>query len=311
MLIESFLTYIRCELNYSAHTVLSYRNDLTQWAQFAVGDGHSTDELRPDDITGGDLRLWIAHLASKGVATTTIRRKLQSLRAFYRYLMRQGIVRCNPAADLKSAPRTPRRLPVHIRPAQTAEALDSFDPSTATYDELRDHLIILTLYTTGLRRAELVALRDADTDTARCELKVLGKRNKERIVPFGDELRDAIDHYRRVRDSVIPDTARADRDRALIVRKSGEPLYPTLVYNVVRKRLGPKVTAARVSPHVLRHSCATDMLNNNADLTAIQQMLGHSSLATTQIYTHISYRELKQNYQLAHPRAQNNNNHGH
>ena len=155
------------------------------------------------------------------------------------------------------------------------------------------------IYSTGLRCSEIQGLMDKDVDTARGELKVLGKRNKERIIPFGKELSDMITTYRKLRDDTVGTTA----PNEFFVRESGEPLYRKLIYNVVHKALAGNTVASRQSPHVLRHSFATDMLNNGADLYAVQQLLGHQSLATTQVYTHITYRELKQNYQQAHPRA--------
>ncbi len=155
------------------------------------------------------------------------------------------------------------------------------------------------IYSTGLRCSEIQGLMDKDVDTARGELKVLGKRNKERIIPFGKELSDMITTYRKLRDGTVGSTCQNE----FFVRESGEPLYRKLIYNVVHKALAGNTVASRQSPHVLRHSFATDMLNNGADLYAVQQLLGHQSLATTQVYTHITYRELKQNYQQAHPRA--------
>lgn len=305
MLINSFMTYLRCELNYSAHTVLSYNNDLCAWRQWAVGEGKDISAFNPCDMTTGDIRLWVAHLTAGGASSATLRRKLQSLRAFYRYLMIRGLVSHNVAADINISRRAPVRLPVFFKEKQTAAVLDKFHTEAADHMQMRDHLTALLLYTTGMRKSELVTLRDADVDTRRCELKVLGKRNKERIIPFGAELAEAIDRYRALRDEAMP--ALADNPHAtLLVNSHGQPLNPRTVYEIVRRTFAGRVTAERISPHILRHSCATDMLNGGAELTAVQQMLGHASLATTQIYTHVTYRELKQNYQHAHPRALKN-----
>ncbi|MDE6459066.1 MAG: tyrosine-type recombinase/integrase [Muribaculum sp.] len=179
---------------------------------------------------------------------------------------------------------------------------------TDDFNQVRDRLIVDMIYTTGLRASEVTGLLDADIDTARGELKVLGKRNKERIIPFGPELAKMIAQYRNLRASTVPPPA-ADE---FFVRKSGEPIYRKLVYNAVHNALSGHTVARRQSPHVLRHSFATDMLNNGADLYSVQQLLGHQSLATTQVYTHITYRELKQNYQQAHPRAlKKGGHHGH
>jgi integrase/recombinase XerC len=295
MLLEAFSTYIRCELNYSAHTVSSYLNDLNQWADFATGGKPQT--LRPADVTLADLRQWIAHLAAAGMSANTLRRKVQALRAFYRYLtLRQGL-KHNPALELTMVKRAPI-LPAYIRPQETKHILD--EPiDTDDFIATRDRLILLTLYTTGMRSSELLTLRDADVSDSRRELKVHGKRNKDRVIPFGPELAGMIGSYRRLRDATAGTTG------AFFVKPDGQPLYHQLLYKIVHTALKEGgAHATKLSPHVLRHSCATDMLNDGAELTAVQQLLGHESLMTTQVYTHITYRELKLNYQQAHPRAQ-------
>lgn len=295
MKVEKFLTYIRCELNYSVHTVSSYARDIRQFVDYITGS--APEVFDPASVTVSDLRAWLA-ARSAGDSLTTLRRKVQSLRAFWRYLCMMGDAIDNPAADLSVA-RAPKVLPAFIRQEETNSVLDddsSFDPDD--FIELRNHLILLMLYTTGMRRAEIISLRDRDIDIAKGELKVLGKRNKERIIPFGKELSDMITVYRAKRSEVGFDLI-----EPFFLRTGGEPLYPRVVHDVVNRALRSRVHAPRTSPHVLRHSFATDMLNNGADLNAVQQLLGHTSLATTQIYTHISYRELKQNYKSAHPRA--------
>lgn len=293
--IDSFLTYIRCELTMSAHTVLAYRHDLEQWADYMTGG--KPDELRPDDLTTSDLRLWVAKMASSGLKPTSIRRKVQSVRALYRYLMTRGEVTGNPAADLQPV-SVPHALPVYVRPAETASIMDAPLDSDSFID-VRNRLVLLMLYSTGMRVSELTGLLDTDVNIQRSELKVLGKRNKQRIIPFGNELADMITLYRNLRDDIVGRTAA----REFFVRPTGEPLYPRMVYNVVHRAMDGRVHAIRRSPHVLRHSFATDMLNNGANLTAVQQILGHKSLGTTQIYTHVTLRDLKNNYNQAHPRA--------
>ncbi len=237
-------------------------------------------------------------MASEGITTRSIRRKIQSLRAFYKYLMRRHGLQSNPAAELTTA-RMPKHLPSFIRPEQTEKILDE-DYDHNDFTETRNHLIIDMFYSTGMRCSELIGLLDADVNLQRCELKVLGKRNKERIIPFGEEMRTLIIEYRKLRDDKIGTAASPH----FFVRPDGRPLYRNLAYRIVHDTLSGRVTAEKCSPHVLRHSFATDMLNNGADITAVQQLLGHQSLSTTQIYTHLSYRELLNNYKLAHPRAQ-------
>lgn len=300
MPISEFLSYSQCELALSELTVRSYGIDLRQWADFITGGKPQT--FSPADITSADIRSWLAALGRSGISQRTIRRKLQSLRAFYTFMMRRHGLDANPAADIVLS-RIPKNLPVFIRPREIAGVIDAENAregkSADDFEQIRNSLIILMFYSTGIRVSELISLLDVNIDTAKGELKVLGKRNKERIIPFGKELSDMITTYRKLRDDTVGSTCQNE----FFVRESGEPLYRKLIYNVVHKALAGNTVASRQSPHVLRHSFATDMLNNGADLYAVQQLLGHQSLATTQVYTHITYRELKQNYQQAHPRA--------
>lgn len=313
MLTQSFLTYIRCELSLSVHTVLSYSVDLRQFREFVTG--HPQPKLPPDagiappddgfdplTVTPSDIRQWLTTLAEQGLGHRSLRRKLTALSSFYAYLMRQGLVTANPARDVEMA-KTSKPLPVNLRPAEVNTIIDSEEEAAAElggFIRARDSLILLMLYTTGMRRAELIGLTDAAVDCGRGELKVLGKRNKERIIPFGEELRREMESYRRLRDRVA-----GGPTGRFFIRPDGSPLYPMLVERIVKRLLMGRAHAGRLSPHVLRHTFASDMLNNGADLVAVQQLLGHESLATTQVYTHITYRELKQNYKLAHPRAGN------
>lgn len=286
---------MRCELNYSVHTVSSYQRDLEQWSDWATNG--KTDTFNPLDVTSADLRVWLSHLSSSNLAPRSIRRKVQAVRAFYKYLNRYHRLTDNPAADLTLA-RSEKPLPTYIRPAETAAIFNSewdHDDFIAT----RNRLILLMFYSTGMRCSELETLTDANVDTSRGELKVLGKRNKERIIPFGNELSEMIELYRNLRDDLAGFTP-----ERFFTRPTGDAMYRKLIYSIVHRQLSEAgVHSSRQSPHVLRHSFASDMLNNGADLNAVQQLLGHESLATTQVYTHITYRDLKLNYQHAHPRA--------
>ena len=300
-MIDQFLRYITTELQLSQLTVEAYRRDLRQWEEFATDSGRYA--LEPQTTTVSDLRLWIASLSRQGDTPRTIRRKVQSLRSFFRFMMRRHGLADNPAAELQ-LPKMAKTLPVYVRPEETAAMIDRrIDEQDFT--EVRNRLILDMFYTCGLRCSELMTLEDRNVDAAAGELKVHGKRNKDRIVPFGTELSEMIKEYRSLRDHDIGTAADAPSDAPFFVRPNGLPLYRKAIYNIVHDEMtASDVHAARRSPHVLRHSFATDMLNSGADLTAVQQFLGHASLSATQIYTHISYRDLKQNYQLAHPRAQ-------
>lgn len=291
-LYESFLNYIRCELNMSAHTVLSYSTDLRQWEEF-TRDAFSED-YDPLNTDINDLRLWVSNLASNGISSRTIRRKIQTLRAFFRYLVKRRGAKSNPAAELTPAP-IHKTLPDVIRPDELGRLLDS-DIDCSDFTEVRNRLIINMLYSTGMRASELTTLDLRNIDMGREELKVLGKRNKERVIPFGKELAGMISLYSKLR----PKTSSFN----FFVDEEGNPLSYRTLLNIVHHELDGRVTASKRSPHTLRHSFATDMLNGGADITAVQKLLGHVSLSTTQIYTHLSYKELLNNYKLAHPRAQ-------
>lgn len=293
-MIEAFLTYLRVERGLSALTVKAYSSDLGQWRDFM---GHqSGGSFAPERYVLADLRLWIADLSRTGNSPRSVKRKVAALKSFYHFMLLRGAVADNPAAQL-SAPKAAKPLPVFIRPENLEALLDSECASDPISE--RDRLILLILYHTGIRVSELSALLDTDVNTARGELKVHGKRNKDRIVPFGRELAEAIDRYRTTRDTATPSSS-----PTLLVKPSGKPMDRRTIYSVVHRELTQAgITAGRLSPHVLRHSFATDMLNAGAELNSVSRLMGHASLASTQIYTHVTYKELKDNYLTAHPRA--------
>ena len=289
--ITQFATHQRVELNRSQLTVDSYRSDLEQFAQFLAGD----DEPRWSSVTVNDVRAWLVQRSSQGDSPRTLRRKVQALRALYHWLMRRGLAQTNPAADVELA-RMPRQLPHVLRPQAIDRLLDQA-VALDDFEQVRDHLILLMFYTTGLRRAELIGLEDRWVDMAARQLRVHGKRDKDRIVPFGPELAQWVERYREVRAAQVGHTER------FFVRRDGKPLYPSLVYRVVHNALLTVGGSGQLSPHVLRHSFASAMLNDGADITSVKELLGHESLAATQVYTHITLSELKTHYKLAHPRA--------
>lgn len=304
MLTEEFLDYLTREQSCSPHTVAAYRTDLRLWAEYATGG--SPETLRPMDVTTADLRVWIASLSRQGASAATVRRKVQALRAFFRYLMRYHGLKSNPATMLTLA-RLPRRLPLYVRPEETEKMLGDLPDTPAEGDDftsVRNRLILEMLYDTGIRCSELTGLLDVNVDTRACELKVHGKRNKDRIIPIGTGLARLIDGYRALREADKA-TSQGSADTApLFVSTRGNALNRRIVYGIVHDAMASAgVHASRLSPHVMRHSFATDMLNAGADLNSVKQLLGHASLASTQVYTHISDRELQLNYQHAHPRA--------
>lgn len=290
--IDNYLQFIRLEKNLSPHTVVAYRCDLEQWEQFLTSGKEALDVK---SVTTGDIRAWMLHLNKQGDSARTMRRKVQAVRSFYKWLMKQGMASDSPAAAVELA-RIPKRLPQLVRTSSMDELLDQEIDET-DFVQVRNRLIVMMLYETGMRRAELLDLLDRNVDTASGELKVHGKRDKDRIIPFGTELAQAIDSYRLLRDELVSGCEH------FFVKEDGNPLYPMLVYRIVRRALQEVGVTSKRSPHVLRHSFATAMLNDGAAINSVKELLGHESLATTQIYTHVTFSELKNNYKLAHPRA--------
>ncbi|MBE6306109.1 MAG: recombinase family protein [Bacteroidales bacterium] len=293
MNLELFLRYLRYEKNYSSCTVLFYRKDLEQFAAFRSSMRSDADEA---PVESDDVRNWIVSLSEQGLSPRTISRKISALRSYYKYEQSRGAVEKNPVDGVK-LPKTRKVLPAFVRPEMMDKLLD-VESQPLRFEAVRDKLIISMLYETGMRRAELLGLRDAAVDNTVCELRVLGKRNKERIIPYGAALQEAIEQYRQER-SVLPVVS----DR-FFVRSSGEPMYDKLIYRIVHNELKGVSTLPKKSPHVLRHSFASAMLNDGAGINSVKELLGHSSLASTEVYTHITFEELKQSYKRAHPRAE-------
>ncbi len=293
MTVEEFLKYMRYELNYSVHTVLSYKNDLNQFADYLTGGG--SEPLSLADVTSRDVRAWVLQRSQMGDSARTIRRKVQAVRALYKMMMRKGEATSNPAAEVELA-KVPKRLPNYVR-RENIDSLIDGEIDLGDFEQVRNRLMVVMLYETGIRRAELIGLTDANVNTDAMEIKAHGKRNKDRIVPFGYELCQWIVRYRTLRDELVGKT------EDFFVRPDGKPLYATLVYRVVHDALLSVGGTSKYSPHVLRHTFASAMLNGGAELNSVKELLGHESLAATQVYTHITFSELKDNYQFAHPRA--------
>ncbi len=293
MLIESFLDYLRLEKNCSEKTIVSYGTDLTKFEEFFKSVDEEVDFTTVDaDV----IRSWVVNLMDGGYTSTSVNRKLSSLRSFYRYLLRKKVVVVDPTRKV-TGPKKKKPLPVFVKEEDMNRLLDEI-PCEKGFTGCRDKTIIEMFYATGIRLSELIGLNDADVDFSASLIKVTGKRNKQRLIPFGDELRMALLNYIKVRDEAIP-----DREEAFFVKQDGKRLYPMKVYSLVKRNLSKVVTLKKRSPHVLRHSFATSMLNNQAELGAVKELLGHESLTTTEIYTHTTFEELKKVYEQAHPRA--------
>ena len=293
MLTDSFLDYLRYERNYSEKTVLAYGEDISQLREFAqeeIGD------FNPAEVTPELIREWIVSLMDKGYASTSVNRKLSSLRSFYKFLLKKKVVLVDPLRKI-TGPKNKKPLPSFLKENEMNRLLDGTDFGEG-FEGCRDHLIIEMFYATGIRLSELIGLDDKDVDFSASLLKVTGKRNKQRLIPFCDELKEGMLEYVNVRNEQVLESG-----GAFFVRKNGERLYKNLVYNLVKRNLSKVVTLKKRSPHVLRHTFATTMLNNEAELGAVKELLGHSSLATTEIYTHTTFEELKKVYKQAHPRA--------
>ena len=293
MLTDSFLDYLRYERNYSEKTVLAYGEDISQLREFAqeeIGD------FNPAEVTPELIREWIVSLMDKGYASTSVNRKLSSLRSFYKFLLKKKVVLVDPLRKI-TGPKNKKPLPSFLKENEMNRLLDDTDFGEG-FEGCRDHLIIEMFYATGIRLSELIGLDDKDVDFSASLLKVTGKRNKQRLIPFGDELKEGMLEYVNVRNEQVLESG-----GAFFVRKNGERLYKNLVYNLVKRNLSKVVTLKKRSPHVLRHTFATTMLNNEAELGAVKELLGHSSLATTEIYTHTTFEEHKKVYKQAHPRA--------
>lgn len=294
MLVESFLEYLRFELNYSNATVEAYRSDLLQFCEYLqIEEG---DDTRWCAVKTEQIRDWVVSLMDAAYVSTSVNRKLSALRTFYKYLCKRKVVDSDPVARV-SGPKKRKPLPVFLKESDADRLLEHGDEED-NFQLCRDRLIIEVFYVTGIRLAELIALNLADVDFSLNQIKVKGKRNKQRLIPFGEELRKDMEEYIDKRNAV----ENPDPD-AFFIRQNGKRVYRGLVYNIVKKRLAEVVTLKKKSPHVLRHTFATVLLNNDASLGAVKELLGHVSLSTTEIYTHTTFEELKKIYKQAHPRA--------
>lgn len=289
---DSFLKYLRFERNYSEKTIVSYGIDLDKFEAYfrGVDEGLDFKSVDADVIRG-----WILSMMDEGYSASSVGRKLSALRSFYHYLLKKGEIEVDPVRKVM-APKKKKTIPVFVREEDMNRLLDDTDFGK-DFEGVRNRLILEFFYVTGVRLSELVGLKDADVDFSAKVVKVTGKRNKQRIIPFGSELDADLKQYLSLRNETCGMTD------FFFVRNNGQKLNASAVYLLVRRSLSKVVTLKKKSPHVLRHSFATSMLNNQAELGAVKELLGHESLTTTEIYTHTTFEELKKVYEQAHPRA--------
>ncbi len=292
---QQFIDFIRVEKRYSHHTVLAYETDINQFTDFLL----NTYELeRVENADYQMIRSWIVQLKEENISNRSINRKLSSLKSFYKYLIREDIIKTNPLSKIVS-PKISKRLPEFLDQSKT-EFLFNDVKFEETAEGQRDRTILELFYATGIRQAELISLTTDSLDADRMTLKVKGKRNKERYIPIGPPLLQILTLYI---EEIRPKLVVTNKNKFIFVTKEGGQIYPLLVYRIVKKYLGMVSSRKKRSPHVLRHTFATHMLDNGADLNAIKEILGHSSLAATQVYTHNSIERLKKIYKQAHPKA--------
>ena len=292
--VSEFLNYLTFQKRYSRHTIISYENDLTAFFDFAVVQYNSKNV---GEINSSMVRSWLASLKQVKIASKTINRKISSLKSFFKYQLKLGKIEVNPMSSITSL-KISRRLPSFIE-QKDINTLFNYVEFPDSWEGKTDRLLLTIFYYTGIRLSELVNIKELHVDKSNSTIKVLGKGNKERIIPVNNTLVSQVNEYISQKKIHFPENS----NLFLLINKKGKKLYPKYVYNVVKKYLGSVSTNERKSPHVLRHTFATHLTNNGADINAIKELLGHSSLASTQIYTHNSIEKLKEVHRQAHPKS--------
>ena len=307
-MIKSFLDYIAIEKRYSPRTVKEYGDDLRAWCAFL---GWTLEEFDPKEVDAEDVKRWMMQMLEAGQSPRSVKRRLSAVKSLYRFLLGLGLVKVN-ITSMVILPKVDKPLPIFFRESEMEafkeqnkvpsyeEGMDKAD----WLEAMRDYLLVEMLYQTGMRRAELAALEDKDVDVQGRQIRVFGKRRKERMVPMGEQLAQMVEEYLQVKREIL---SGCDGFGIFLVRKKRNGEWVALgasgIYNIVRARMSDVSTLKKHSPHVLRHTFATTMLNNGADVRTIQTLLGHSSLEATQVYTHTSFDQVKQIYEAAHPRS--------
>ncbi|MDB5117551.1 MAG: xerC [Mucilaginibacter sp.] len=303
MFLARFIQYIKFEKRYSPHTVSAYQSDLDQFISYLNNPDKKSpppppEFIHPSQISHHHIRNWMVELMNHAIISRSINRKIATLRKYFKFLVQEGILEVNPASKINT-PKIPKNLPVIVEDVKLTQMLDAGDVFSDDFKGTRDKLVIEMLFGTGMRLAELIGIKESDINTYEGTVKVLGKRNKERILPLNSELRLLLVKYLELKKSEVF----SNNSITLIVTDKGANAYPKLIYLIVQKYLSYISTQNKKSPHVLRHTFATSLLNAGADLNAIKELLGHANLSATQIYTHNSVERLKSIYKLAHPKA--------
>ncbi len=311
-MIRKFLDYIAIEKNYSPRTVSEYEADLRAWCDFM---GKTIQEFDPEEIDENDVKTWMIQMLDSKLSPRTVKRRLSAVRSLYKFLLRVGLTDVDITQQVIT-PKTDKPLPVFFRESEMENfkhgheiqfESDAQDP-VKHFEALRDYLIIEMLYQTGMRRAEIIAVRDTDVDILLAQIRVFGKRRKERIVPMGERLISLIQQYREERISILNGEI---TDNMFLVQRHKNGTWGAMrtetLYTIVRTAMGEVSTLKKHSPHVLRHTFATTMLNNGADIRTIQSLLGHATLAATEVYTHTTFDQILKAYNAAHPRSRENN----
>lgn len=295
MTIERYIQYIQYEKRYSKHTVIAYTKDLDQFFSF-ISEQYETTDIK--NINYSIVRSWLVNLMENSISTRTINRKLSTLKSFFKFLIREGEISENPMHKIIS-PKSSKRLPAFIEQEKINFLFDEIDFGEG-FNAIRDKTILELFYATGMRLSELVNLKETDFNFSYNTVKILGKRNKERIIPFSNKLKVLLNEYLTEKNKKFN---LEESGKFLFVTEKGKKTYNKLIYRIVKSYLSKITTLNKRSPHVLRHTFATHMLNNGADLNTIKELLGHSNLSATQIYTHNTIDKLKSIYKQAHPRA--------
>ncbi len=293
-MIETFLKYLQYEKRVSRHTLTAYQNDLEQFTTFLTS---VFEDMPPELANYGMIRSWIIQLVDEGTKATSVNRKIACLKTFYKFLMRQEVIPKNPMTKIRVL-KTQKRLPSFVKEGEMVKMLDQVIFEN-TLEGGRDKLILELFYATGIRLSELITLKETQLDLRSQTIKVLGKRNKERVIPFPKNIIPVIKDYLEIRNREVD----PGNHGFLFVTNTGAPCYPMMVYRIVNHYLNDHTSTEKRSPHVLRHTYATHLLNKGAEINAVKDLLGHSSLAATQVYTHNSMEKIKKAYDQAHPKA--------